>query len=1286
MGKGTIGGKIVLEGESQYRNALKNIKSDQAELRSEMVLCQSTFKGNQNSLEALEKKYGILTKQVETQTKKIDIYKQALETASKKEEMAAQKVQSLQEELDKAEKELDSMSKSSDVSSDAMDEQAKAVDELKNKLALAEQGLEKTTQKTTSYQSSLNYAEAELKNMQQELNKTDGHMKEAEFAADHCASSLDEYGRETQEATDQTSVFGDVLKANLLSNVILDGTKALAAGIKSIAQEATNMGSSFEASMSQVAATMGMTAEEVNRGSEAYTLLANTAKECGKTTMFSASEAAEALNYLALAGYDAEKSAATLPKVLDLAAAGGLDLAYASDLVTDSMAALGLETDRLDTYIDEMARTSQKSNTSVAQLGEATLVCAGTVSLAKQSLETMNTELGVLANNGIKGAEGGTHLRNVILALSAPTSNASDALQELGVSISDSHGDMRALNDILIDLNASMSGMSSTEKTRMISRIFNKTDIAAVNALLKGTGDEYDELNEKIRDCDGAAAAMAETLNNNLKGKVTVLQSALEGLGISAYEIFDDDMKEAVDAATKAVGNLQKSIDSGDLGVSLNKMSKSLGEFMEGAIKTGEDVLPVMIDGFTWLLDNSDLVMSGIAGIAAANMEMKIVAPAIEAVTGAWQAYKLANEGATVSQWLLNTAMTANPAGMMITAITGLTAVLAALIIFNKDEYTALDETTRATKELIETSKELNESYGTAATERKTARESMETEATSCRNLVTELKNLQSKTTLTASEQARQRMIVDELNQAIPELNLAIDDQTGKLNMSTEALDDNIEAMMAMARATVAREDLLKIAEEQYEAEKHLSDLREQEKAQTEALTEAQDAYNEALERAAETGDIGDTQWMSQNLDQLTEAHEELEAQIEATQESVNGFAAEYEETLAYISETEEIATATSAMGELGDATLSTGERISEMSEAAQTAFNEMYDSVAETVTNQMNLFDEFSGKAELSTQELIANMESQVLGISQWSDNLAELAERGIDQGLLQHLADMGPEGAGYVATFVQMTDEELQKANGLFEEALSLPDATASKVADSYIVAGQQAGVGFQKGIEESKDAVVAASGQMVDETIKEARKRADEHSPSKKTEEIGRFLDEGLDLGIKNGQQEVLDLIAKLCDEVLRTTRNGLQTTNFSNIGKQIPMGLVTGIRSGKSDVVKAISDLCTEAVHEAKRALDIHSPSRKFAYLGQMSGEGYISGLLESMADIDSIVAAAMPETSMKLEDPEGGATPKGSEVEKNYNIEQTINIYSQTDNLVETTRKFKQSQKEAAQEW
>lgn len=187
--------------------------------------------------------------------------------------------------------------------------------------------------------------------------------------------------------------------------------------------------------------------------------------------------------------------------MLNLAAASGLDLAYASDLVTDSMAALGMETSELDNYIDEMAKTSQKSNTSVAQLGEATLVCAGTVSLTGQSLETMNTALGVLANNGLKGAEGGTHLRNVLLSLSAPTDKASDAIDNLGLQVYDSEGKMRDLNDIMIDMNSLMSDMTQEKKTNLIKTIFNKTDVAAVNALLKSTNGEYDTLNAQINDC-----------------------------------------------------------------------------------------------------------------------------------------------------------------------------------------------------------------------------------------------------------------------------------------------------------------------------------------------------------------------------------------------------------------------------------------------------------------------------------------------------------------------------------------------------------------------------------------------------------------------------------------------------------------------------------------------------------------------------------------------------------------------------------------------------------------
>ena len=593
-GKGTIGGKIVLEGEKQYRDALKNIKADQAELRSEMKLCNSEFKDSQNSLEALTKKHEILSRQLDAQKNKVDVYQRAMEASAQKQEQAAAKMTELQAALDKAEKEMQQMADSSGDNAQAMEEQAKAITDLKDKLALAEQGYHSAEQKTKSYQTAMNNATADLNAMQEDLDQTAKYMKEAENSTDKCATSINEYGKETQEATEKTSIFGDVLKANLASEVIIDGVKRISDGIKQIADASIETGSNFEASMSQVAATMGMTAEEINSGSADYEKLSNAAKECGKTTKYSASESAEALNYLALAGYDVNKSVETLPKVLDLASAGGLDLAYASDLVTDSMAALGMETKDLDMYIDEMARTSQKSNTSVAQLGEATLVCSGAVTITKQSLETMNAELGVLANNGIKGAEGGTHLRNILLSLAAPTDVAAIALDDLGVKVSDSEGNMRDLNDIMIDLNASMSGMATTEKTQIISRIFNKTDIAAVNALLKGTGNEFDTLMKELEGCSGAAKAMAETMNNNLKGKITILQSALEGLGISAYEIFDDDMKSAVDGATDAVGRLQRSIDSGDLGVSLNKMSEALGEFVEGAVSVGEDALPVL--------------------------------------------------------------------------------------------------------------------------------------------------------------------------------------------------------------------------------------------------------------------------------------------------------------------------------------------------------------------------------------------------------------------------------------------------------------------------------------------------------------------------------------------------------------------------------------------------------------------------------------------------------------------------------------------------------------------
>ena len=308
---------------------------------------------------------------------------------------------------------------------------------------------------------------------------------------------------------------------------------AATAAVGGLAAAAIKVGSGFESSMSQVAATMGITTDEIANGSADFELLSQAAKDAGATTAFSASQAAEALNYLALAGYDAQTAADALPAVLNLAAAGGMDLAYASDLATDAMAALGIEAsnENLTKFGDQMAKTASKANTSVAQLGEAILTVGGTAkSLAGGTVE-LNAALGVLANRGIKGAEGGTALRNVILSLSAPTDKAADAMNSLGLNVYDAAGNMRPLNEVFKDLNKSMANMTEGEKTKVLSEIFNKVDLKSAQALLAGCGDEFDNLADAIANSGGAMQDMADTQLDNLQGDITILQSGLEGLG-----------------------------------------------------------------------------------------------------------------------------------------------------------------------------------------------------------------------------------------------------------------------------------------------------------------------------------------------------------------------------------------------------------------------------------------------------------------------------------------------------------------------------------------------------------------------------------------------------------------------------------------------------------------------------------------------------------------------------------------------------------------------------------
>lgn len=376
-------------------------------------------------------------------------------------------------------------------------------------------------------------------------------------------------------------------------------TQAATGKLTALAKTSVGVGMSFQSSMSQVAATMGVGVDQIQS-------LTDKAKEMGSTTAFTATQAADALNYLALAGYDANKAAEVLPSVLNLAAAGGMDLAYASDLVTDAMASLNLEANKqnVDEFGNKLAKAASKANANVSQLGEAILTVGGTAANLKGGTTELTTALGLLANVGIKGAEGGTHLRNIILSLQSPTDDATKLMEQLGLQVYDAQGNMRGLDDILTDLSGSLAGLTQGQKDSVINALFNKTDLAAVNGLLAAQGEQWESLAQQIDAAgeaagdSGAMAQMAETQLDNLQGSVTIMQSALEGLQLGIYDYLEPSLNEAAKWGSECFSTLTKALSEGGpeamlqaAGQIISDLSASVTAQLPGLATSGTEII-----------------------------------------------------------------------------------------------------------------------------------------------------------------------------------------------------------------------------------------------------------------------------------------------------------------------------------------------------------------------------------------------------------------------------------------------------------------------------------------------------------------------------------------------------------------------------------------------------------------------------------------------------------------------------------------------------------------------
>ena len=750
MATRTISTKLTLEGESEYRAKIKNINAELSLHKSELEKVQAKYKDSANSMAALADKQSALKGQLEALNKKHDEQAAMLEKAKKAQQEFSTEAAELRKRLDEV--------KSS--STDTTEEEKK----LNEEIAAAEENMQKAANSATYYQKQLNVTERDQANLSAELKQTEQYLDEARASANECATSIDQYGKKVKDAGEESEDFGkkSTNAINTLAAALAaEGVSRALGEIADILKECVSASAGFEEAMSAVKALSGANAAEFQKLSEM-------AKQMGETTKYTAAESAEAFQYMALAGWNTEEMLEGIAPILNLATAANMDLARASDIVTDYLTAFGLTAADSAAFADKMAYAMANSNTSADQLGEAYKGCAATAESMGYSVEDTTSALMVMANAGVKGGEAGTALNAIMTRLATDTKDCASTLAEYGVNVYDAQGNMQSLSSILQGVSQVWGTLTDEQQANLAKSIAGTNHYADLQTIMKGcseaaqeTGKSFTDYAAALETCSGSAEEMAGTMLDNLNGKMTLMTSALDSLKIS-------------------IGNALMPV---------------LGELADAGA-----------DGFSWaskFVDENPWLVQAITGAIGA----------VALLAGGLTAYAAVTAAAKAVQDALNLSMSLCPAVAIAAAIGALVVVVGSWVASLDDA----DESTKAFTESLEETKTAYEELSASMEEEQAA-----TAATAAS--LRELLEVEEKSALQKDLIAQK---VDELNAAIPELGLAYDKEKDSLEGLTAAeLESAIQRAAAQEEyeAQVAR--LSELDTERIEIENQLTEAR----------------------------------------------------------------------------------------------------------------------------------------------------------------------------------------------------------------------------------------------------------------------------------------------------------------------------------------------------------------------------------------------------------------------------------------------------------------------------
>ena len=947
-----------------------------------------------------------------------------------------------------------------------------------------------------------------------------------------------------------------------MKNIAINGMAAITAAIGAASTAVLKVGSDFEEGMSKVSAISGATGAELEALSEK-------AKEMGAKTKFSATEASEAMQYMAMAGWKASDMISGIDGIMNLAAASGEELANVSDIVTDALTAFGLQAKDSAHFADVLAKAASNSNTNVAMMGATFKYAAPLAGSLGYSVEDVAVAIGLMANAGIKGEQAGTALRGMLTRMIKPTDEVADVMNKLNIMITNSDGTVKPFSQTIQELRESFVNLTEEEKAQYAASLAGQEAMSGFLAIVNASEADFDKLTDAISHADGASKEMAETMQDNLKGKMTIFKSSLEGLGISAYEKFEKPMKKAMDSAQQSVNTLSREMSSGKLGKSVDKIADGFGDLIAITADLASKAIPLIVNGFAFLVDHSEALTvalisagSAMAALKGYNSISKVItgiAKSFQTAQYSIKLFEMANTGATVSQAALNGTLTlgetavalltgkiklstaahaawnavklADPTMMIVAGVTALAAGLTALTVHVLSSSDAMRVSTRTIVEAKEAYDELE------ASKQEMLNTSLK-EADDCEYLKQQLDALvDSNGKVREGNEARAKYICGELSEALGYEIKMVDGVIQKYDQVSKELDTYIAKMKASA-ILEAQAETLKQAEQLYD--ENADNIAEYNRK----ITEEQEKLNERMKELRAKG-LSDTEiYQDADVLRMKTALDLKEGERQAlldTQKKIEQDQATYYENIGLLQE-----------GSLESLTRINASEIAEYDEQGnriETSLNERISTtVAQLQSLNQNILEEQDEGKRAQLEQLALEKEATLAALQEELDSQID-AVKGATPEQQQAYMDLAigrlyalkSQSEKYFGISQEEMDNLIAGLNSkdpevrakAKEKAQAIYDGLRSK-NDKYSVTGSEIISGIIKGIDNESGVLFNRMAGLANGVLNTFKNRLEIRSPSRKFERVSEFIPDGAAKGVENKKHVFLDSIKEMADE--------------------------------------------------------------------------------------------------------------------------------------------------------